>query len=70
MPCTKTNRVTKKPYVEKPEQGENETDAEAADKAWQLHLQWKDSCVLENFMGKVKSRVKCCTEGCGAVDAC
>ena len=33
-----TNRVTKKPYVEKPEQGENESDAAAADTAWKSHL--------------------------------
>ena len=28
------NRVTKKPYIEKPEQAEAETDQEASDKAW------------------------------------
>lgn len=62
-----TNRVTKKPYVEKPEQGVEETDEDAAKKAWQLHLQREDSKVLENFMGQVKSRVQCCEEGCGRV---
>jgi ubiquitin carboxyl-terminal hydrolase 4/11/15 len=62
-----TNRVTKKPYVEKPEQGEDESDEEAAKKAWQLHLQREDSKVLENFMGQIKSRVQCCEEGCGRV---
>ena len=62
-----TNRVTKKPYVEKPEQADNETDEEAADKAWELHLRREDSHVLENFMGQVKSRVQCCTEDCRRV---
>jgi ubiquitin carboxyl-terminal hydrolase 4/11 len=62
-----TNRVTKKPYVEKPEQGEDEPDEVAAMKAWRLHLQRDDSKVLENFMGQVKSRVQCSEEGCNRV---
>lgn len=62
-----TNRVTKKPYVEKPEQGEDEADDVAADKAWSLHLQREDSRVLENFMGQVKSRLECCQDGCNRV---
>jgi ubiquitin C-terminal hydrolase len=53
------NRVTHKPYVEKPEQGPDETDLEAADKAWHLHLRRDDSQVIENFMGLVKSRLEC-----------
>jgi len=62
-----TNRVTKKPYVEKPEQGEDEPDDVAAAKAWNLHLRREDSKVLENFMGQVKSRVQCCKEDCNRV---
>ena len=62
-----TNRVSKKPYIEKPEQGENEPDHEAAGKAWNLHLKREDSQVLENFMGQVKSRVQCPNESCGKV---
>lgn len=62
-----TNRVTKKPYVEKPEQGEDEPDDLAADRAWDLHLQREDSRVLENFMGQVKSRLECCREDCNRV---
>jgi ubiquitin carboxyl-terminal hydrolase 4/11/15 len=62
-----TNRVLKKPYIEKPEQEEDEPDDVAADKAWQLHLQREDSRVLENFMGQIKSRLECCTEGCDRV---
>ena len=62
-----TNRVSKKPYIEKPEQGEDEPDVVAAKKAWELHLKREDSRVLENFMGLVKSRVQCNVEGCGRV---
>ena len=62
-----TNRVTKKPYVEKPEQGEDEPDYTAAMKAWDSHRQREDSRVLESFMGQVKSRVQCPTDGCGRV---
>ena len=62
-----TNRVTKKPYVEKPEQGEDEPDDIAASKAWGLHLQREDSRVLENFMGQVKSRLECCAANCNRV---
>lgn len=62
-----TNRVTKKPYIEKPEQGEDESDEQAADKAWELHLRRENSRVLESFMGQVKSRVQCCEESCGRV---
>lgn len=62
-----TNRVSKKPYIEKPEQKENETDEEAAGKAWELHLRRDDSKVLENFMGQIKSKVVCPRETCGRV---
>jgi len=62
-----TNRVRKKPYVEKPEQEDNESDEVAADKAWSLHLQREDSRVLENFMGQVKSRLECPVQGCGRI---
>jgi ubiquitin carboxyl-terminal hydrolase 4/11/15 len=62
-----TNRITKKPYIEKPEQGEDETDDVAAHKAWGLHLQREDSRVLENFMGQVKSRLECSEDTCNRV---
>jgi len=62
-----TNHVTKKPYIEKPEQRENESDACAASTAWALHLKREDSRVLDNFMGQVKSRLQCCHEGCDRV---
>ena len=58
------NRITEKPYIEKPEQTEEESDQEASDKAWDLHLQREDSHVLEYFMGQVKSRVQCNQEHC------
>jgi ubiquitin carboxyl-terminal hydrolase 4/11/15 len=62
-----TNRITKKPYVENPEQGEDETDDIASHNAWGLHLQREDSRVLENFMGQVKSRLECSEETCNRV---
>jgi ubiquitin carboxyl-terminal hydrolase 4/11/15 len=62
-----TNRVTNKPYVEKPEQAMDESDAEAANKAWDLHLKREDSYVMQNFMAQVKSRVQCCKTECGRV---
>lgn len=62
-----TNRVSKKPYIEKPEQGEDESDHDAATRAWDLHLKREDSRVMENFMGQVKSRVECPVDGCGRV---
>lgn len=62
-----TNRITQKPYIEKPEQKEDQSDQEAAEVAWKLHLEREDSRVLDNFMGQVKSRVQCPTEGCGRV---
>ncbi|KAL3943828.1 MAG: hypothetical protein SGBAC_002079 [Bacillariaceae sp.] len=62
-----TNRVTKKPYIEKPEQGKDEADDEAANKSWELHLKREDSRVLENFMGQVKSRLECSEANCDRV---
>ncbi|OEU18766.1 cysteine proteinase, partial [Fragilariopsis cylindrus CCMP1102] len=62
-----TNKITIKPYIEKPEQRIEESDASAADTAWELHLKREDSRVLENFMGQVKSRLECCEEGCNRV---
>jgi len=62
-----TNRISKKPYVEKPEQGEDENDQVAAAKSWALHLKREDSRVLESFMGQVKSRVECPRDHCGRV---
>lgn len=62
-----TNRVRKKPYVEKPEQAEDESDDVASAKAWNIHLQRDDSRILENFMGQIKSRLRCPVEGCGRV---
>jgi len=62
-----TNRVSKKPYIEKPEQEENETDEQSAQKAWELHLQRDNSKVIENFIGQIKSKVVCPKETCGRV---
>ena len=62
-----TNRVTKKPYIEKPEQKVDESDEEAAAKAWDIHLQREDSFVTRTFVGQVKSKVTCPIPGCGRV---
>ncbi|KAL7533586.1 hypothetical protein ACHAXR_005330 [Thalassiosira sp. AJA248-18] len=62
-----TNRIRKKPYIEKHEQGEDESDDVAASKAWDVHLQREDSRILEQFMGQIKSRLQCPKEGCGRV---
>jgi len=62
-----TNRVSRKPYVEKPEQKESETDENAAAVAWDAHLKREDSNVIELFMGQSKSRVECPVQGCGRV---
>lgn len=62
-----TNRVSKKPYIEKPEQKPDESDEEAGKRAWSLHLKREDSRVVESFVGQVKSRVECPKEGCGRV---
>jgi hypothetical protein len=62
-----TNLVTVKPYVEKPEQEEHESDLVAAKKAWDIHLQRESSFVSDTFVGQVKSKVTCPAEGCGRV---
>eukprot|EP00956_Cyclotella_meneghiniana_P012651 scaffold18002_cov20-Cyclotella_meneghiniana.AAC.1 len=62
-----TNRITKKPYIPKPEQGLNETDEEAADKAWNVHLQRENSKVFDYFMGQIKSKLQCTTTNCHRV---
>lgn len=62
-----TNRVTKKPYVEKPEQTSHESDEDAAAKSWAIHLQREDSFVTRTFVGQVKSKVTCPFVGCGRV---
>jgi ubiquitin C-terminal hydrolase len=62
-----TNKVSTKPYVEKPEKEGEETDNEAASKAWELHLKRDNSRLLSFFMGQVKSCVQCCKPGCARV---
>jgi hypothetical protein len=62
-----TNRVTKKPYVEKPEQTSHESDEDAAAKSWAIHLEREDSFVTRTFVGQVKSKVTCPFVGCGRV---
>jgi len=62
-----TNLVTQKPYVEKPEQEENEHDLDAARKAWDAHTRRENSFINKTFVGQVKSKVTCPVQGCGRV---
>lgn len=60
-----TNRILKKPYVEKPEKKDDETDDQAALRAWEAHLQREDSRIVEMFFGQFKTRVQCPHAHCG-----
>jgi len=62
-----TNRIIKKPYVEKPEQGDGETDDEAAKRAWDAHLMRENSRILETCVGQGKTRLQCPRSHCGRV---
>lgn len=62
-----TNLVTRKPYVEKPEQEDNESDLDAARKAWDAHTNREHSFINDIFVGLVKSKVTCPVEECGRV---
>jgi len=59
------NRVKTKPFVEKVEANQNETDADAAKRAWDAHLLRNNSIVVETFQGQYKSVVTC--PDCGKV---
>ena len=62
-----TNRVLKKPFVEKPEKKDDETDDQAALRAWEAHLQRENSRIVEIFFGQFKTRVQCPHAQCGKV---
>ena len=62
-----TNRITKKPYVEKPERKEGEADDDAAKRAWDAHLMRENSRILEAFVGQGKTRLQCPRSSCGRV---
>ena len=62
-----TNRIIKKPYVEKPEQGDGETDDDAAKRAWDAHLMRENSRILETCVGQGKTRLQCPRSHCGRV---
>ena len=53
------NLVEKKPYVEKPEKKENESDESAARIAWQAHKKREDSYIVNHFSFLMKSHVEC-----------
>ncbi|GMH76981.1 hypothetical protein TL16_g07255 [Triparma laevis f. inornata] len=62
-----TNEIRKKPYIEKPEAGEDEPDKEAADKAWAVHLQREKSFVYKVFQGQLKNVMTCPNSNCDRV---
>lgn len=53
------NLIEKKPYVEKPEKKESETDADAAEIAWKAHMKRENSYIVDNFGFLMKSHVEC-----------
>ena len=53
------NRATKKKYIELKEQQKNETDLEAANRFWGLHVERNDSIVTDLFHGLLKSTITC-----------
>ena len=62
-----TNLILKKPYVEKPEKKDDETDDQAAQRAWEAHLKRENSHMVEIFVGLFKTRVECPHSHCGRV---
>ena len=53
------NRANKKVYIELKEQQKNETDIEAANRFWNLHIKRNDSIVTDLFHGLLKSTISC-----------
>ena len=53
------NKTTKKEYVELHEKGENETDAQAAKRFWDINLKRNDSIITDLFCGQFKSTITC-----------
>lgn len=53
------NRVTKRVYVEDPD-NENLPDEIASKRAWDLHLKRNQSFIVDHFQGQYKSTLMCC----------
>ena len=53
------NRATKKVYIELKEQQKEETDIDAANRFWSLHVKRNDSIVTDLFHGLFKSTITC-----------
>ena len=53
------NRANKKVYIELKEQQKNETDIDAANRFWNLHIKRNDSIVTDLFHGLLKSTIYC-----------
>ncbi len=53
------NRATHKEYVELKEQQNNESDIDAAERFWKLHVNRNDNIITDLFHGLFKSTIKC-----------
>ena len=53
------NSVSKKPYIEIEEKGENESDEEASKRWWEMHLLRENSIIVDLFHGQFKSTITC-----------
>ena len=53
------NRANKKIYVELKEQQKDESDMDAANRFWDLHIKRNDSIVTDLFHGLLKSTIIC-----------
>eukprot|EP01103_Thecamoeba_quadrilineata_P004151 TRINITY_DN1387_c0_g1_i4.p1 TRINITY_DN1387_c0_g1~~TRINITY_DN1387_c0_g1_i4.p1 ORF type:complete len:787 (+),score=121.77 TRINITY_DN1387_c0_g1_i4:945-3305(+) len=53
------NRITKKPYIEEPDNDGSQDDSTAAGAAWERHRQRNQSVIVDNFHGQLKSKLVC-----------
>ena len=53
------NSVSKKPYIEIEEKGNDETDEDAAKRWWEKHLLRENSIIVDLFHGQFKSTITC-----------
>jgi len=53
------NSVSKKPYIEIKEKGENESDEDASIRWWETHLLRENSIIVDLFHGQFKNTITC-----------
>jgi len=53
------NSVTKKPYIEIEEKGENESDEVASKRWWEMHLLRENSIIVDLFHGQFRNTITC-----------